>query len=307
MSAYGKKNIQEFLQNMYLENKILAVHKEKIDKCFVTQSNIGRPLPKFEAFTNYDDSIAYSTVNVKYSLKNFEKNNYENNQKNYIKEISDRLEQGITELCSGRELAELKNSLETIRTTAAEIINSIDGHFAELQKQQETEKEREAEKVYAGGQERSADRAAGHAAQTEQCKDKGSWAAMIANRKVAVSEKESNATVREQKPDVLLNEKTDFPFLRSNNEEMKLTEQQIHKISLNEKENDLFREQLNKYFNNQMLTHEVINVCSTPNILKILNSSAKRIILSQSDLENAISDASSGKKKYTTLSFHPFI
>lgn len=70
MSAYGKKNIQEFLQNMYLENKILAVHKEKIDKCFVTQSNIGRPLPKFEAFTNYVNSIAYSTVNVKYSFKN---------------------------------------------------------------------------------------------------------------------------------------------------------------------------------------------------------------------------------------------
>ena len=35
---------------------------------------------------------------------------------------------------SGRELAELKTSLETIRATAAEIINSIDGHFAELQK-----------------------------------------------------------------------------------------------------------------------------------------------------------------------------
>ncbi len=35
---------------------------------------------------------------------------------------------------SGRELAELKSSLETIRTTAAEIIGSIDEHFAELQK-----------------------------------------------------------------------------------------------------------------------------------------------------------------------------
>ena len=41
---------------------------------------------------------------------------------------------------SGRELAELKSSLETIRSAAADIINSIDGHTAELQKQHEAEK-----------------------------------------------------------------------------------------------------------------------------------------------------------------------
>ena len=35
---------------------------------------------------------------------------------------------------SGRELSELKSSLETIRSAAAEIINSIDANFAELQK-----------------------------------------------------------------------------------------------------------------------------------------------------------------------------
>ena len=40
---------------------------------------------------------------------------------------------------SGKELAELRGSLETIRSTAAEMINAIDGHFAELQKAQEKE------------------------------------------------------------------------------------------------------------------------------------------------------------------------
>lgn len=40
---------------------------------------------------------------------------------------------------SGKELAELKSSLETIRSTAAEIIDSVDGHFAELQKAQDRE------------------------------------------------------------------------------------------------------------------------------------------------------------------------
>ena len=40
---------------------------------------------------------------------------------------------------SGKELTELRGSLETIRSTAAEMINAIDGHFAELQKAQEKE------------------------------------------------------------------------------------------------------------------------------------------------------------------------
>ena len=42
---------------------------------------------------------------------------------------------------SGRELEELKSSLETIRSTAAEIINSIDQNIAEIQKTQDKEKE----------------------------------------------------------------------------------------------------------------------------------------------------------------------
>ena len=40
---------------------------------------------------------------------------------------------------SGRELDELKSSLETIRSTAAEIINSIDEHLQEIQKEREKE------------------------------------------------------------------------------------------------------------------------------------------------------------------------
>ncbi len=47
---------------------------------------------------------------------------------------------------SGRELAELKKSLATIRSTAAELINTIDGHLAEIRKEREAEKAQEAEK-----------------------------------------------------------------------------------------------------------------------------------------------------------------
>ena len=44
---------------------------------------------------------------------------------------------------SGRELAELKGSLETIHNTAAKLIETIDGHFAEIQKEQEHTAEQE--------------------------------------------------------------------------------------------------------------------------------------------------------------------
>ena len=48
---------------------------------------------------------------------------------------------------AGRELAELKSSLETIRSTAAEIINSIDEHIAELQKAQEQAQTSEVQEI----------------------------------------------------------------------------------------------------------------------------------------------------------------
>ena len=58
---------------------------------------------------------------------------------------------------SGRELAELKSSLETIRSAAADIINSIDGHIAELQKQHGAEK---AAPDLAAAQEQQSEKAA---------------------------------------------------------------------------------------------------------------------------------------------------
>ena len=42
---------------------------------------------------------------------------------------------------SGKEMTELKASLETIQTTAKELINEIEGHFTELQQQREAEQQ----------------------------------------------------------------------------------------------------------------------------------------------------------------------
>ena len=42
---------------------------------------------------------------------------------------------------SGKEMTELKASLETIQTTAKELITEIEGHFTELQQQRQAEQE----------------------------------------------------------------------------------------------------------------------------------------------------------------------
>ena len=46
---------------------------------------------------------------------------------------------------SGKELSELKGSLETIRSTAAKLIETIDGHFAEIQQEKAAVQEQEQE------------------------------------------------------------------------------------------------------------------------------------------------------------------
>src|SRR5699024_12316136 len=42
---------------------------------------------------------------------------------------------------SGKEMTELKASLETIQATAKELINEIEGHFTELQQKRQAEQE----------------------------------------------------------------------------------------------------------------------------------------------------------------------
>ncbi|MCM1270128.1 MAG: hypothetical protein NC247_05815 [Ruminococcus flavefaciens] len=71
------------------------------------------------------------------------------------------------------------------------------------------------------------------------------------------------------------------------------------KIQQNKSENAVFRKQLDKYFSGAMPSHEVINVCSTPNVLKLLNSTAKKVVLNQKDLENAVSADKSGNTGHT--------
>ena len=85
--------------------------------------------PQMETLTFEAESIAY-TVCQHYGL-----------------DTSDYSFGYVAGWSAGRELAELKSSLETIRSTAAEIINSIDEHIAELQKTQEQAQTSEVQEV----------------------------------------------------------------------------------------------------------------------------------------------------------------
>ena len=78
-----------------------------------------------------------------------------------------------------------------------------------------------------------------------------------------------------------------------------LTKEEKAKLQQNKSEDNVYRNQLNKYFSGNMATHEVINVCSTPNILKILSSKARKIVLSQNNLYNSIALKENRSKGHT--------
>ncbi len=52
-----------------------------------------------------------------------------------------------------------------------------------------------------------------------------------------------------------------------------------------------------------MKPHEIINVCGTPNILKLADSKARKVVLNQNELKNALAFSSSKNKKHSD--YHP--
>lgn len=71
-SVYGKNKIENYLRNQINLGNLIAVNKEKADKMF---QSLGLQLPPEETFISYNNSIAYTTANVKGKEQNFRKNN----------------------------------------------------------------------------------------------------------------------------------------------------------------------------------------------------------------------------------------
>lgn len=69
-TIYGKNNINKYLSNH--QNQILAYNKEKTDKL---HKDIGLQLPKLNTVICFDNSIAYSTQNVKRPEQNLQYDN----------------------------------------------------------------------------------------------------------------------------------------------------------------------------------------------------------------------------------------
>ncbi len=66
-SAYGRNNMQNYLKAQMEQGNLIAVNKEKADKML---QSAGLQLPLEETFISFNDSIAYSTQNVKYPQEN---------------------------------------------------------------------------------------------------------------------------------------------------------------------------------------------------------------------------------------------
>lgn len=72
-SAYGKKNISNYIKKQLDENKLIACNKEKANEMF---QSLGLQLPPEETFISFDNSIAYTTENVKPLSENLRENTH---------------------------------------------------------------------------------------------------------------------------------------------------------------------------------------------------------------------------------------
>ncbi|MGN1154252.1 MAG: hypothetical protein ACI4S3_09500, partial [Candidatus Gastranaerophilaceae bacterium] len=62
-SVYGRQNFADYIEQQIERENILALHNEKANKLF---QSIGKKYPEPDEFIGFDDSIAYTTDNVKY-------------------------------------------------------------------------------------------------------------------------------------------------------------------------------------------------------------------------------------------------
>ena len=65
-SIYGRSNIAFYIKKQLNNGKLLACNKEKAERLLY---QIGQQLPNDDTIISYDDSIAYTTKNVKYPAK----------------------------------------------------------------------------------------------------------------------------------------------------------------------------------------------------------------------------------------------
>ena len=65
-SVYGRKNFSDYVEQQSEKRNILAMHNEKANKLF---QSIGKKYPEPDKFISFNDSIAYTTANVKYPSK----------------------------------------------------------------------------------------------------------------------------------------------------------------------------------------------------------------------------------------------
>ena len=62
-SAYGRQDFARYIEQQNEKGNTIAMHKEKANKLF---QSIGKKYPEPDKFISFDNSIAYSTANVKY-------------------------------------------------------------------------------------------------------------------------------------------------------------------------------------------------------------------------------------------------
>lgn len=122
-SAYGKKNIENYIFNQLQQQNLLAINKEKANKLI---QSLGLQLPPEESFICYDNSIAYSMKNVKYPIEKKEDKTL--NEQEMMAQIEAKLRQEFEMKFQKMEqkFASLEDQVQTINKFMAAMTEAQD-------------------------------------------------------------------------------------------------------------------------------------------------------------------------------------
>ncbi|MCD8095178.1 MAG: ssDNA-binding domain-containing protein, partial [Ruminococcus sp.] len=96
-STYGRDDFAEYIENQFKSGNLIAVNKEKADRML---HSIGKWYPEENTFISFDNSITYTTANVKgFEAKDFEKIvNFEKEENEAMPEIEEPLLEKYAEI-----------------------------------------------------------------------------------------------------------------------------------------------------------------------------------------------------------------
>ena len=135
-SAYGREDFAHYINDNLKANNIIAINIEKANKML---HSIGVDFPEENTFISFDNSIAYTTANVKHFSENSQ-NIFENEKNSALEERSDKMSEQEQSLLE--RIAALEKQVEALtkeQQNFKEQINTVNQFISSITESQDFE------------------------------------------------------------------------------------------------------------------------------------------------------------------------